>query len=111
MSEKVESLLKEIEEAGGFEDYLDDEMFIMEETRNEVDESTYRAMDSMGKITRKKTRKSASRSAQRTTGMSSLERRQRSRRGAKTRRRDVSGQRKATRKQQRTMRRRRIVGM
>lgn len=111
MNEKVEKLLEEIEEAGGFENYLDDEMFVMEELRNEIDEATYRAMDSSGKTYRKKTRKSAARSAQRTTGMSSLDRKRRARKATKTRRKDVSGQRKASRKQKKTMRRRRNMGM
>ena len=111
MNEKVEALLEEIEQAGGFENYLEDEMFVMEELRREIEESTYRAVDSTGKVTRRRTRASASRSAQRTTGMSSLDRRRRSRKAAKTRRRDVSGQRRSTRKRQRTMRRRRNMGM
>ena len=105
--EKVEAALNEILKSGGFEAFVDDEVFIMDE----VIESPRRSLSSDGTIQRVATRRTQQRRAARTTGMSSLERRKRARKAVKTKKRDASGMRKAVKRRNKTMRKRRRMGI
>lgn len=77
----------------------------------EMSEAIGRHIDSSGKITRRKDRKSRERLATQTTGLSKSRRRQIARRAAKTKRADKGGQLRAQRKRKRAITKRQSLGL
>jgi len=95
-----ESELDELKEELGLTD---------EEFKQHLDEAMTKHVSSKGKVTRTRSRKQRSRSATRTTGMSKSELRRRAKKAARTRRKNPASLKKAIRKRQKAMKRRRAM--
>lgn len=93
-----------IAESGWFEEMLAEES-------EELDEQLKRRVDSKGKVSRVKSKKVRSRRATRTTGMSKSALKRRSKKSARTRKKDVGGTKRAGKKRKKAMRRRRSMGV
>lgn len=93
-----------VSESGWFEDLLSSEL-------EDLEEQLKRRVTSTGQISRVRSRQVRSRRAVQTTGMSKTALKRRARKAARTRRRDVGGQRRAVRKRKKAMRRRRQLGV
>lgn len=93
-----------VNESGWFADLLSEEL-------QDIDEAYKKRVSSTGKVSRVRSKKTRSRRATRTTGMSKTALKRRAKKAAKTRRRDVGGTKKATKKRKKAMRRRRQLGV
>lgn len=77
----------------------------------DLSEVIARHVDSSGEISRRKDRKTRSRQATQTTGLSKSKRRQIARKAAKTKKADKGGQLRAVRKRKRAIRKRDSLGL
>lgn len=78
---------------------------------NELDEAIVKRVDKTGKVTRVLDRKTRERRATQTTGISRAKRKLIARKAARTKKRDLGGQRRALRQRRRTLRKRKALGL
>lgn len=90
---------------------LREELNLSEEELDEILESTRRTVNSQGMVRKVKSRQMRSRRAVSTTGMSKTELKRRAKKAARTRKRNPSGLRKAMKKRNKAMRKRRMMNI
>ena len=83
----------------------------IKEHLDQVDEKLVKAVDSKGHVTKKKDRKTRSRLATQTTGISKSKRKLIARKATRTKKHDVAGQVRAGRKRKKTLRKRKNLGL
>ena len=78
---------------------------------DDINEAIVKKVDKKGNITRVLDKKTRSRRATQTTGLSKAKRKLIARKAVKTKRQDKSGQRKALRQRKRTLKKRKAMGL
>lgn len=90
---------------------IQEELDISDDEMDEIMEATQRAVNSSGAVRRVKSRAARSRSAGQTTGLSKTERKRRAIKAARTKKRNPAGLRKAMKKRNKAIKKRKMMNI